>query len=215
MVFIMETKQKRRIVRKARRKCGFDEEWLVDPIGIGGGLALWWCEDVTVNILFSSTNIIHTKISALNFETPSYVTFVYGPPKERERILCWNEIRRIAYGINDSWMCVGDFNDLLRQDEKLGGNPRSMRKILNFQKFVADCALIDLGFNGYRYTWCNKREGEHIIWERIDRAFGNALQCESFPNLEVFHIEPQGLNHHLLLVKFCFKKINLWQSIKM
>lgn len=87
LVFIMETKQKRRIVHKARKKCGFDEEWIVDPIAIGGGLALWWIEDVNVNILFSSPNIVHTRISALSCETSSYVTFIYGPPKDREKFV--------------------------------------------------------------------------------------------------------------------------------
>ena len=75
------------------------------------------------------------------------------------RNLCWDEIIRISRGISESWLCVGDFNDILRQDEKVGGNLRPMRKILNFQKFVADCELLDLGFNGYQFTWCNRREG--------------------------------------------------------
>ena len=126
LVFLMETKQKKRTVRKARRKCGFTEDWLVDPIGIGGGLALWWTDDVIVNILFSSSNIIHTSITSARFETPSYITFICGPPKERERNLCWHEVRHIARGIESSWMCIGDFNDILAQEEKEGGKPKSL-----------------------------------------------------------------------------------------
>ena len=214
LVFLMETKQKSRRVRKVRRKCCFSEEWIVEPNGKSGGLALWWSEELTVNILFSSKNIIHTSLSATNFDTPFYVTFIYGPPDEHDRNLCWNEIRRIARGINNSWLCLGDFNDIILQDEKMGGNPRAMRKILNFQCFVADCELMDLGYNGYRFTWCNNREGENIIRERIDRAFGNIHLREMFPHMQVFNVDPSGSDHHLLHVNCCYKGVKKARSFR-
>ena len=44
------------------------------------------------------------------------------------------------------------------------------------------------------------------IRERIDRAMGNISLREGFPNLEIFHIDPQGSDHHILLVNFCYTK---------
>lgn len=102
IVFLMETKQKARVVRKVRRRCGFGEEWLIDPVGQSGGLALWWNDSVKVNILFSSPNVINTLVEAVELDSPRYISFIYGPPDEVDRNLCWQEIQRISNSIDDS-----------------------------------------------------------------------------------------------------------------
>ncbi|KAK4255495.1 hypothetical protein QN277_008493 [Acacia crassicarpa] len=207
LVFLMETKQKARYVRKIRRRCGFDEEWIVDPIGKSGGLALWWSEVLTVNILFSSANIIHTSVMSPALSTPSYITFIHGPTDEGDRLLCWQEVRRISTNITTSWLCLGDFNDILAQEEKCGGLPKAWRKILNFKCFVVDCGLEDLSYNGPCFTWCNNRDTPDTIHERIDRAFGNLQLREEFPSLQVFNIDPaRTSDHHLLFIQYHYEK---------
>ncbi|KAK4260172.1 hypothetical protein QN277_003322 [Acacia crassicarpa] len=121
LVFLMETKQKARYVRKVRRRCGFNEEWIVDPIGKSGGLALWWSDVITVNIMFSYVNIIHASVMSDAVSTPSYITCIYGPTDEGDRMLCWQEVQRISNNISTSWLCLGDFNDILSQEEKCVG----------------------------------------------------------------------------------------------
>ncbi|KAK4259188.1 hypothetical protein QN277_005544 [Acacia crassicarpa] len=202
----METKQKASVVRKVRRRCGFTEEWIVNPVGRSGGLALWWSDVVTVNILFSSSNIIHTSVMSEALSTPSYITFIYGPTDEAERLLCWEEVRRISNNIRTSWLCLGDFNDILFQHEKCGGRPRAWRKILNFKCFVADCELEDLGYNGPIFTWCNNRDYPETIHERIDRALGNLQLREQLPCLQVFNVVPAGSDHHFLFIQCQYEK---------
>ncbi|KAK4268200.1 hypothetical protein QN277_024886 [Acacia crassicarpa] len=198
----METKQKAGYVRKIRHRCGFEEEWVVNPVGRSGGLALWWSEVLTVNILFSSPNIIHTSVMSATLSTPSYITFIYGPTDEEERRLCWQEVRKISEHIRSSWLCLGDFNEILTQDEKCGGLPRAWRKILNFKCFLTDCELEDLGYNGPRFTWCNNWDSPDTISERIDRALGNSQLREDFPTLQVFNIDPaRSSDHHLLFIQ--------------
>ncbi|KAK4259634.1 hypothetical protein QN277_005946 [Acacia crassicarpa] len=202
LVFLMETKQKASYVRKVRRRCGFNEEWLVNPVGKGGGLALWWSDSIVVNILFSSSNIIHTSVLSDELFTPSYITFIYGPTDDDQRMLCWQEIRRLSNNIRSSWLCIGDFNDILSQAEKCGGIPRAWRRIINFKCFLSDCELEDLGFNGPSFTWYNNRHSLDTIWERIDRALGNMHLREQFPTLQVFNIDPaRSSDHHLLFVQ--------------
>lgn len=132
VVFLMETKQKQKYMERKRQALQFDEAWYVVPIGKSGGLALWWKKEVAINIISSSKNIIHTKVESNNPTFPAFITFVYGPPVECERMLIWNQLRRIAQGMSSSWLYVGDFNELLSQQEKLGGNPHAFRRILNF-----------------------------------------------------------------------------------
>lgn len=76
--------------------------------------------------------------------------------------------------------------------------------MLNFELFISDCSLFDLGFNGSRFAWCNGQQDQDSIRERIDRAMGNAEYCKHFPRTQVFYIDPMGSNHHLLLVDLNF-----------
>lgn len=38
---------------------------------------------------------------------------------------------------------------------------------------MLECELRDLDFNKTPYTWCNKREGNDCISERLDRFLAN------------------------------------------
>ncbi|KAI9109563.1 hypothetical protein K1719_019617 [Acacia pycnantha] len=94
-----------------------------------------------------------------------------------------------------AWNCQG-------LGEKQGGNPRPIQKILNFLKFISDCSLIDLGFHGSWFTWCNRRQGDATIKERIDQAMVYDSFCHCFPFAHVFHIDLLGSDYHLLFVNF-------------
>lgn len=203
LVFLMETKKQINFLDRKRRAFGFDEGWYVNPIGKSGGLALWWTNEVKVNIISSSKNIIHTKIESLAVSLPAYITFLYGPPVEQERNGIWDKLRAIARYMSEPWLCIGDFNEILSQSEKWGGNPHTLRRVINFQLLVSDCELLEVESKGASYTWCNQRLGEAHIKERLDRALGNLSFKDLFPQALVFHVEPVASDHHLLLLKLC------------
>ncbi|KAK4284257.1 hypothetical protein QN277_001112 [Acacia crassicarpa] len=188
--------------KKLRQKCGFNKELYVDPCGKSRGLAVWWLDSIDIEVLYKSKNIIHVLMESEGLTVPKLVSFVYGPPKEGDRRVVWDVLRRLATGIMVPWLALGDFNDLLSQSEKEGGNPRALRKILNFQSLLSDCSLIDLEFKGSKYTWCNKRGGA-LVRERIDRALGNIEFRNEFEHAVVFHVDLVGLDHHALVVDCC------------
>lgn len=80
----------------------------------------------------------------------------------------------IARTRKDPWMCVGDFNEIAVAREKQGGRPKQTRMMEAFNAMMRDDGLIDLGYNGQHFTWCNNREGTDRIRERLDRAIVNA-----------------------------------------
>ena len=45
----------------------------------------------------------------------------YGEPETARRIEAWNKLRSLNSQPDISWLCVGDFNEITRQDEKVGG----------------------------------------------------------------------------------------------
>lgn len=54
---------------------------------------------------------------------------------------------------NFSWLCLGDFNELLSQSEKLGGGLRPDGQMDLFRVVVDECDFLELPFTGSRFTW--------------------------------------------------------------
>lgn len=80
IVFLMEIKNKDFKLEQIRRSVGFLNKWYVSPKGISGGLALWWSDDVSVSIISSSSNIIHTKVDSMAGIPSWFASFVYVNP---------------------------------------------------------------------------------------------------------------------------------------
>ncbi|KAK3231842.1 hypothetical protein Dsin_003723 [Dipteronia sinensis] len=67
-----------------------------------------------------------------------------------------------------TWMCIGDFNEILLDSEKEGRADRKRVLMDNFRHTLDHCRLEDLGFSGPKFTYSNKRKGLDHIQERID-----------------------------------------------
>ena len=56
-----------------------------------------------------------------------------------------------------------------------------------FQATLELCHLYDLGFQGYKFTWNNKRPGAANTRERLDRAVANREWKEKFSASTLTH----------------------------
>lgn len=54
---------------------------------------------------------------------------------------------------------MGDFNALLSQEDKMGGQVVSSSSTGGFRHFITSFGLIDLGYHGHPYTWNNRHRG--------------------------------------------------------
>ncbi|GLT49927.1 hypothetical protein SLA2020_234510 [Shorea laevis] len=102
--------------------------------------------------------------------------------------------------MNGPWMAIGDFNDITVQSEKFGGNPFPSYRIQAYTECMSYCNLMDLGFNGPKFTWVNNRNANQLIWERLDRAWGNPAWRIKFPEATIFHLPRLSSNHCPIMV---------------
>lgn len=96
------------------------------------------------------------------------MTCVYEPTTAAARRVLWQELEAIGRGEDLDWIVGGDFNAIAHQDEKFGGLPRHNWEMADFQNFIQESSLIDLGYIGYPFTWNNKRHGRDNVRERLD-----------------------------------------------
>lgn len=83
--------------------------------------------------------------------------------------------------------------------KKDGGNRRTTASMRNFWNFVTTTCLLDLGFEGYPFTWRNRRD-KGFIQERIDRALATNEWVRCNPNAVVSHVVLEGSDHAMLLL---------------
>ncbi|KAH7843546.1 hypothetical protein Vadar_018002 [Vaccinium darrowii] len=217
----METKNKRSTLEKIRRSLWFRNSCYVDPEGMSGGLALWWSDDVVLDVRFKSKNVLRCVVSWPQIHSPWLITFVYAPPIWNQRLVFWNFLKSIAKENGYPWLCVGDLNDCGSQAEKQGGNPCSRGRIEQFHSLMSDCEFMDLEFKGPNYTWSNNQGGDDNIRIRLDRALADVPWRNLFPLAQVTHELKIGSDHCPLVVNcrvplrkvpFIYKFESMWTT---
>lgn len=126
------------------------------------------------------------------------LTCYYGFPERSRRRLAWDMPRDLRYMSNLPWCVIGDFSDLLSQQDKRGRHPHPNWLCTGFRQAVSDCDLSDIMLEGYQFTWVKSRGSEHMIEERLDRALANLDWLSTFPNAKL------SLRHIQIILLLCY-----------
>ncbi|KAK4707227.1 hypothetical protein R3W88_033199 [Solanum pinnatisectum] len=167
-----------------------------------GKIWLFWTNDITCKVLETDQQQITCEINHIEILETYINTFVYAKCKEYLRKPLWDRLLHFADTRNATpWCTVGDFNVITDTDEKLGGNTYNMRKSMDFIGIIESCGLMDLGFNGPRFTWSNQRGINFRIWKRLDRAMVNDKWLQNMPQTTITHLPSVGSDHCPLLME--------------
>lgn len=91
---------------------------------------------------------------------------MYASPSATQWQLLWKDIRRTHR--NGPWCTIGNFNAVLNSEER---SPLGQFSTL-FADWVDD-GMIDLGFNGPRFTWSHGNSATQHKSARLDRSLCN------------------------------------------
>jgi len=109
----------------------------------------------TVSVCLASTQCLATW----------WLTVVYGPQGDRQKIEFLRELREVKAVTGDNWLVIGDFNLILHAEDKSNDN-LNRRLMAEFSSTLNYLELKELKLNGRKYTWSN-----NVTQTRIDRAF--------------------------------------------
>ena len=71
---------------------------------------------------------------------------------------------------------------------------------MGFQSTITDCNLVDLGMDGYQYTWERTRGTVKWVEERLDRAFASEEWLQRFNRVKVISLESSYSDHLPILL---------------
>ncbi|KAK8996479.1 hypothetical protein V6N11_081751 [Hibiscus sabdariffa] len=194
IVFLSETKQKRRYLEKIKMKMKLEHSFYVEPIGLAGGLALWWSKDFQIKILGHGKYFIDAEVSGRG-EPAWFGTFIYGPPYKDQKRDFWEFMKNLRNDYDAKWLVIGDSNVVSCQDEKAGGLPFNPIDANSFLDFLDSRGLIEMPMAGGAFTWSNHRSDDEAILEKLDRVLYSTNWNIAFPKAVALLDIAMGSDH--------------------
>ncbi|KAF9595682.1 hypothetical protein IFM89_002586 [Coptis chinensis] len=153
-MFVMETKCSVNKGVSLIRRLGDFESFVVPSQGLSGGLWIFWERSVVVEVIMSESWFIHCKLSVkVNGVSECFLlSCVYGNSKSFIQRLQWHVLAMFKLTNDESWLLMGDFNEITCQEEMCGDRQFNYSKVRPFLDMIDDCELLDLGFVGIIYT---------------------------------------------------------------
>lgn len=180
---------------------------------------IFFDDSLAGNITSQSDQYIAIKFSIQNLYSEFLAIFVHGHCSADDRRSLWHDLSLV---VNENIPCIllGDFNVIMSANEKRGGIPFNINEAEDFINFISDTSLLDVGFSGSPFTWCNNRSTNARIWKRLDRVLVDPLWLNSGVNTSVLHLARVGSDHAPLLISHgsqesshrAFRFLNFWSS---
>lgn len=98
------------------------------------------------------------------------------------------------------WCFIGDYNEILTNDEKVGGRGKSEGQMMLFRNILDKGSLFDLRWRGDKFTWSNKDEDASFTKERLDRVLANQILMNCYINYQVDTLTAICSDHRPILL---------------
>ncbi|KAM6546121.1 hypothetical protein CsatB_026857 [Cannabis sativa] len=201
VLFIMETKLDCNVVTRYRQALRFSNGLEVPRVGLSGGLLLLWKDNVDVTLLNYNLNIFDCYIKSDNGQSWHFSAF-YGTPETHKRIHTWTLLERCKdVAPLMPWLVIGDFNEILSNDNKLGGALRNEQQMDKFRSVLDTCYLYEQPFERDPFTWIKGLHNVNTIKERLDWCFINDQWQNSFQPIITKHLDYYNSDHRAISVE--------------
>ncbi|XP_071923234.1 uncharacterized protein [Coffea arabica] len=200
VVFLYETKNQEKFMRKVQRRIRFDNGHFVNAIGRVEGLAFFWNNEVLIEQVCSTDWYISACIVDKETTRHWWLVCVYASTDGNTRKEQWKYIEERKKDWGEAWVIVGDFNDLRTNEEKWGGQERAEGSFREFNRFIRENDLMDLGYQGVPWTWRNSWKGDGEVKERLDRCLCSTEWMNKYEKARCTHVETEASDHLMLLI---------------
>ncbi|XP_020206472.1 uncharacterized protein LOC109791576 [Cajanus cajan] len=200
VIFLCETKVHARRLEDIRVALNFDSSFAVDSSGRSGGLALLWKQPYSCHLINYFPHFIN--VSVTHPKKPTWrLTGFYGYPERNRRKDSWDLLRYLAQDNSLPWCVIGDFNDILSNQDKRGLIEHPTWLLRGFREAVMDSELVAIPLEGYNFTWTKSRGSPTQVEERLDRAMATQSWLNQFPDSRLINAVAARSDHSPILLK--------------
>ncbi|XP_071902937.1 uncharacterized protein [Coffea arabica] len=165
-----------------------------------GGMALMWKEEVKIKQVIKTAFTIEAHVEDRETKTTSWFIGIYASCDNLIRKSQWKVVKDRKKLWGEKWIIAGDFNDILSNEEKWGGRWREENSFTDFNNFINDNQLVDIGFEGNPWTWSNNWEDVGEVRERLDRDLCCIDWSLVFDKANCKHIDTFASDHSILMI---------------
>jgi len=131
-------------------------------------LVLFDPERIRLEAVIVHPQVIHCKVTCRVTSVSFLLSCVYGFNTIGSRRGLWEELISFGSSLVEPWLLMGDFNSVLRQEERVGGALVNHYQTADFAECCDGLGLSDMQFTGCHLTWTNG-----TIWSKLDRVMCN------------------------------------------
>ncbi|XP_062114516.1 uncharacterized protein LOC133825616 [Humulus lupulus] len=161
----------------------------------GGRIIISWNLSIFhIDIRFCTSQLMHLEVRSNNGHECFLVTFVYAFNDVNGRDILWRDLKFLAGGHKQPWVILGDFNDILNADERVGNRVQGGSSS-TFKDCIEECQLEYVKYSGCFFTWNNKQDKEGRIYSKIDRVMANQEWIIQYELTEVMFLSEGTFDH--------------------
>jgi len=164
IVCVQETKIagiSRRIILSALGS-DFSDYVALPSAGASGGILIAWRHHIGVSgVQRVDSNSVTIQFAAADGQA-WWLTCVYGPQDNEDKIQFLQELRDIRAACPGPWMIAADFNLIYKDEDKNNANlNRAMMG--RFRRFINDLDLKEIPLQGRKFTWSNQQVSPTLV----------------------------------------------------
>ncbi|XP_026399720.1 uncharacterized protein LOC113295603 [Papaver somniferum] len=130
-----------------------------------------------------------------------YISLVHASSVQTTRTNLWQQLNMGSQQV--PWLVLGDFNCVLRNEEKKGGATPRISVVNEFSDWIDDNSIFEAEALGCKFTWCNRQSGAHRIVRKLDHGVINEYWMERFENWRREAL-PREVSDHSPLIGYPF-----------
>ena len=128
---------------------------------------------------------------------PWWLTCVYGPQGDSNKLLFMQELRDVRSVCQGPWTVLGDFNLTTSAADR--NNENYNRAMMGrFRRCINDLELSEVPLQGRKFTWSNQQDNPTLV--KLDRVFCSSEWEQIFPNCLLQSSATEGSDHCPLLL---------------
>uniref|UniRef100_A0A803PTW6 Uncharacterized protein n=1 Tax=Cannabis sativa TaxID=3483 RepID=A0A803PTW6_CANSA len=132
-------------------------------------------------IKFCSSQLFHCYVHSNQQAGKFFVTLVYGFNDEQRRGELWADLEKLAKGIDEAWIMMGEFNEILNANERIGKKAQCTHS-QRFRDCVEHCEV--RGSKMFRIV-TKLRRLKHVLKKINKEGFSEIHKADLFANAEL------------------------------